>query len=86
MPTYEYHCAKCGTFEAFHGINDQLTHCPTCQGEIRRLISRNSNIIFKGSGFYSTDSRSGADQQKAASESSGSGSAGSTSNTDSKAS
>lgn len=57
MPTYEYLCEKCGTFEKFHGINETLTECPTCSGPIRRLISRNSNIVFKGSGFYITDSK-----------------------------
>lgn len=72
MPTYEYECANCGIFEEFHGMNTTLTHCPKCSGEVRRLISRNSNIIFKGSGFHVTDYRSGDYNSKAASENSGS--------------
>lgn len=57
MPTYEYFCQNCGVFEEFHGMNTSLTNCPKCNGEVRRLISRNNNIIFKGSGFYTTDNR-----------------------------
>lgn len=69
MPTYEYQCPKCGVFEQFHSISSCLTHCPHCSSPVRRLISQNSNIIFKGSGFHSTDYRSGDYQKKAASES-----------------
>ncbi len=69
MPTYEYFCEKCGVFETFHSINTSLTECPKCKSEVRRLISQNSNIIFKGSGFYITDSR------KASADNSGSSSA-----------
>jgi len=74
MPTYEYHCEKCGTFEYFHGISANLTKCPQCGGEVRRLISRNSNIIFKGAGFHVTDYRSSDYNRKAASEKTGSSS------------
>jgi putative FmdB family regulatory protein len=63
MPTYEYLCGKCGVFEEFHSINQTLEHCPRCGGAVRRLISCNNNVIFKGSGFYSTDYRSGAQPQ-----------------------
>lgn len=59
MPTYEYLCPKCGVFEQFHSISTKLSHCPKCNSEVRRLISQNSNVIFKGSGFYTTDYRSG---------------------------
>lgn len=58
MPTYEYKCDKCGVFEEYHSINTVLTKCPKCSGPVRRLISRNTSIIFKGPGFYVTDSRS----------------------------
>ena len=58
MPTYEYECPKCGKFEQFHSINTVLTQCPQCGGAVRRLISLNNNVIFKGSGFYTTDYRS----------------------------
>lgn len=68
MPTYEYSCPDCGVFEEFHSINTTLTHCPKCGSEVNRLISRNQNIIFKGSGFHNTDYRSGDYQKKAASE------------------
>ncbi len=69
MPTYEYFCETCGVFEEFHGMNTTLTHCPKCQGEVRRLISRNNNIIFKGSGFHITDYRSNDYSKKAAADS-----------------
>ena len=70
MPTYEYSCATCGTFEAFQGIKaDALTTCPTCGGPVRRLISKGGGIIFKGSGFYQTDYRSEGYQEKAKAES-----------------
>lgn len=68
MPTYEYICEKCGVFEEFHGINASCTNCPTCGSPVRRLISQNSNIIFKGSGFYTTDHRSGDYSKKVTSD------------------
>ena len=59
MPTYEYYCEKCGRFEELQRMSDEpLSRCPTCGGPVRRLISRNVSIIFKGSGFYTTDNRS----------------------------
>jgi len=59
MPTYNYRCKTCGDFEYSQSIKDNpLTTCPKCGGhEIKRLISNNVGIIFKGSGFYITDSR-----------------------------
>lgn len=59
MPTYEYECRECShTFEAFQSINDDpLETCPLCGGKVRRLIGGGSGIIFKGSGFYITDSK-----------------------------
>lgn len=60
MPTYEYKCEQCGTFEHWQNITeDALAECPTCGSPVKRLISRNVNIIFKGPGFYVTDNRSG---------------------------
>jgi len=60
VPTYEYKCEKCGKFEHWQNITeDALTACPTCGSPVKRLISRNVNIIFKGPGFYVTDNRSG---------------------------
>jgi putative FmdB family regulatory protein len=57
MPTYEYECTKCGhTFEAFQSMKDEpLSSCPKCRGRVRRLIQGGIGIIFKGSGFYTTD-------------------------------
>lgn len=72
MPTYEYYCEKCGVFEEFHSINTTLTQCPKCQGKVRRLISRNNNVIFKGSGFYITDNRSNSSTKSSTSDSSSS--------------
>jgi putative FmdB family regulatory protein len=57
MPTYEYECKSCGhSFEAFQRMaDDPLQICPQCGMEIRRVINGGSGVIFKGSGFYSTD-------------------------------
>ena len=57
MPTYEYKCNNCGKiFEVFQKITDEpLTTCPECNGKLTRLISGGIGIIFKGSGFYTTD-------------------------------
>ena len=61
MPTYDYECTKCGyTFEAFQNMSDEpLTKCPECGKKVRRLIGGGIGIIFKGSGFYVTDNKSG---------------------------
>lgn len=61
MPTYEYECKTCGhSFEAFQSMSDApLKECPACGKEVRRLINGGAGIIFKGSGFYVNDSRSG---------------------------
>ncbi len=57
MPTYEYECTKCGhTFEKLQKISDDpLTKCPKCKGALRRVIHGGMGVIFKGSGFYTTD-------------------------------
>jgi putative FmdB family regulatory protein len=59
MPTYEYRCDACGyTFELFQGIHDEPeTVCSRCGAPVRRIISGGAGVIFKGSGFYVTDSR-----------------------------
>lgn len=83
MPTYEYKCEQCGTFEYWQSMKDDpLATCPTCEGPVKRLISRNVNIIFKGSGFYVTDNRKGGGGSEGGSSDSGSDS-GSTSSTSS---
>lgn len=62
MPTYEYHCAACDrTFDMVQSFHDDpLTECPTCGSPVRKVFSKNVGIVFKGSGFYKTDSRSGS--------------------------
>jgi len=57
MPTYEYECTQCKHhFEEFQKITEKpLNKCPKCGGDLRRLISGGTGLIFKGSGFYITD-------------------------------
>ena len=73
MPTYEYECRECSyTFEAFQSINDDpLEKCPLCGGKVKRLIGGGSGIIFKGSGFYITDSKKSRSASTGAKKSSG---------------
>ncbi len=60
MPTYLYECKKCGRFEKMQRISDDpLEKCPECTSEVKRIIG-NPGIIFKGSGFYATDSKNGS--------------------------
>ena len=57
MPIYEYQCNLCGRVEKMQKITDEvLTQCPICSGPVKRLISKNVGIQFKGSGFYKNDS------------------------------
>jgi len=60
VPTYQYACTSCGhQLEAVQSFSDDpLTVCPACEGKLRKLFS-SVGIVFKGSGFYRTDSRSG---------------------------
>jgi putative FmdB family regulatory protein len=56
MPTYEYRCTKGHTFEAFQSIKDEpLSRCPVCKSAVKRVINGGMGVIFKGSGFYTTD-------------------------------
>ncbi len=59
MPTYEYECEDCNhVFEKLQGINDDpLKDCPECSGGLRRVIHGGAGLVFKGAGFYITDSR-----------------------------
>ncbi|PJN24001.1 FmdB family zinc ribbon protein [Kitasatospora sp. CB02891] len=59
MPTYQYQCTECGNgLEAVQKFSDDaLTTCPDCQGKLRKVFSA-VGVVFKGSGFYRTDSRS----------------------------
>ena len=62
MPTYDYECNQCGrVFEVFQNMSDDpLSSCEECGGAVRRLIGGGLGIIFKGSGFYVTDNKSGS--------------------------
>ncbi len=59
MPTYQYACTECGhAFEQFQSFSDDaLSTCPECEGRLRKLFNA-VGVVFKGSGFYRTDSRS----------------------------
>ena len=59
MPTYEYSCKSCGEhLEVVQSFaDDAVTVCPVCDGELRKVFG-SIGIVFKGSGFYKTDSRS----------------------------
>lgn len=59
MPTYQYACTECGhAFEQVQSFSDDaLTHCPECDGRLRKVFNA-VGVVFKGSGFYRTDSRS----------------------------
>ena len=63
MPIYQYECDLCRfNFERKQGFDDNpAAICPKCQGQARRVFN-SVPIIFKGSGFYITDSRRGADR------------------------
>lgn len=85
MPTYQYRCTACSEdLEAVQSFSDAaLTECPACGGPLRKIFG-SVGVVFKGSGFYKTDSRSGGKgatkertkESVGASEASGSGSGG----------
>lgn len=61
MPTYSYACTECGNrFDAVQAFSDDaLTTCEKCSGRLRKLFG-SVGVVFKGSGFYRTDSRESA--------------------------
>jgi putative FmdB family regulatory protein len=61
VPTYQYACTECGEqLEVVQKFTDDaLTVCPACDGRLRKVFSP-VGVVFKGSGFYRTDSRNGA--------------------------
>ena len=89
MPTYSYACTECDhRFDAVQSFtDDSLTVCPECQGRLRKVFNA-VGVVFKGGGFYRTDSRSGssASVPPASSSDSGSGSSGSSSSSSSSGS
>ncbi len=82
MPTYQYACKEpaCGhRFEAVQSFSDDpIAICPVCEGQVRKVFSA-VGVVFKGSGFYRTDSRENAKSSNGSS-SNGSSSNGSSSN------
>lgn len=60
MPIYEYRCTECGhQFEVQQKFSDDpLQVCPNCQGKLRKVFHP-AGVIFKGSGFYTTDYKGG---------------------------
>ena len=67
MPTYEYVCDECGSeHEIVQAMTDPtLTVCPTCDKPGLRKVFTNVGVVFKGSGFYRTDSRTKSDSDAA---------------------
>lgn len=87
MPTYSYACKNCGqAFDVHQSFTDEaLTVCPNCGGELRKKFG-NVGVVFKGGGFYRTDSQaggSGASKTPSTSESAASSGASSTSSSES---
>ncbi|WP_053385543.1 FmdB family zinc ribbon protein [Leucobacter celer] len=78
MPTYAYRCADCGhAFDVYQSFSDEtLKVCPECTGKLRKVFG-SLGVTFNGSGFYRTDSRSGASSSSGDSGSSSSGGSGS---------
>ena len=91
MPTYQYACTACGhQLEAVQSFADEpLTECPACEGRLRKVFNA-VGVVFKGSGFYKTDSRktpdSGGSGKESGSEKSASKDSGKSSGTDSSGS
>lgn len=88
MPTYSYACTSCDNrFDIVQSFTDDaLTECNECSGKLRKLFN-SVGIVFKGSGFYRTDSRGGGSTaSEPAKADSSSGSSSSTSSSDSSSS
>jgi putative FmdB family regulatory protein len=67
VPTYSYACTECDNrFDAVQAFSDDaLTECPKCHGRLRKLFG-SVGVVFKGSGFYRTDSRDSKSSSTAA--------------------
>ena len=68
MPTYQYQCTECGAaLEVIQSFSDDaLTECPECSGRLRKVFNA-VGVVFKGSGFYRTDSRAASSSSEPAS-------------------
>jgi putative FmdB family regulatory protein len=76
MPTYEYKCSACGhAFEQFQSMTaPPVKRCPQCgKAKVKRLLGTGAGVIFKGSGFYTTDYRDANYKERAKAESGASG-------------
>jgi putative FmdB family regulatory protein len=73
VPTYEYVCTDCGNdLEVVQKFTDEpLTECPVCRGQLRKVFYP-VGVVFKGSGFYRTDSRVAGKEPAAAGSTNGS--------------
>jgi putative FmdB family regulatory protein len=82
VPTYQYACTECGhAFEQFQSFTDDaLTVCPECDGRLRKVFNA-VGVVFKGSGFYRTDSRESSTSTSAKSDANGSADSGSAEST-----
>jgi putative FmdB family regulatory protein len=89
MPTYQYACtdAECGErFELVQSFTDPAaSECPICHSGVRKVYG-SVGVVFKGSGFYRTDSRSSAKSTELAASSASSGSSGGESKSEAKTS
>ncbi len=85
MPTYEYECTVCGQhIEVFQRFSeDPLTTCGVCGGKLRKVFHP-AGIVFKGSGFYATDSRAKASSGAASTKDSDGGSSSGATSSDSE--
>ena len=80
MPTYGYRCRSCGNeFEVLQKISDPpLVTCPKCAGQLDKMVYA-AGIIYKGSGYYNTDYKSGSKGSEKASDKADSNGSGSSS-------
>jgi putative FmdB family regulatory protein len=87
VPIYQYSCTECGHFleAAQKFTDDALTVCPECDGRLRKVFNA-VGVVFKGSGFYRTDSRKAPDPGSAGSSSKEPAAAGSSSSSGAPAS
>jgi putative FmdB family regulatory protein len=85
VPKYQYQCKDCGeALEVQQSFTDDaLTVCPNCGGDLRKVFNA-VGVVFKGSGFYKTDSRSGSSSGSSDSKPAASSSGSSSGSSDSK--